>query len=595
MKLVLAVMASCAFAVHAALPAVTFKPAISVDLAAGGVEVRIAVADFDGDGNPDLVTTPDLFAPEAFPNVDGVTLLFGDGQGAFPGMKGFLAGEYLTDIDAADFNGDGIPDLVTTEAFDGSGKTVPVGICGSTGPRVPVFLGSALGSFTLNPPCLYAGRRPGSAAAADFDEDGLTDLVVTISSYDNNTVDRDTYFLSGKGNGSFAAGKVFVTEKSNHVFAADFNRDGHLDLAMPGRIYLGTGRGTFAPGPVLAGGEAVGDVNGDSIPDVASLGTNNLFNPADDVVRVRLGQADGSLIAFGVPLPTGTDPTVESHPLAVAIADLNGDGYGDVVVVNRETDDAAIYLRDPAATFYPRQNVSTAALAQNGTLSTSSRGLAIADWNKDGHLDIVVSNYNPTADGTPSDGTVTVLIQDAVARPAAADDTAVTPENTAVLIDVFANDSDRSGTLDANSITIVRPPAHGSAVKTGGAVSYTPAAGFAGVDDFRYTIRNTGGTVSNIATATVIVKRSNKLPVAGNDTATTASSAAVTINVLANDYDPDGNLLPDTVVLMSQPASGSASVDPLAGAVTYQPGVPEATALPMWCWTMAAPRPTSQP
>ncbi len=273
----------------------------------------------------------------------------------------FLAGEYLTDIDAADFNGDGIPDLVTTEGFDGSGQSVAVGLCSSTGPRVPVFLGSSIGSFTLQSPCLVAGRRPGAAVPGDFDEDGLIDLVVTLSSADVNTQDRNTYFLSGNGNGSFAAGQVFLTEKSNHVSAADFNRDGHLDLAMPGRSISAAGAAPLLPGPVIGGGEAVGDINGDGIPDLASLGTNNLYNPADDVVRVRLGQANGSFIAFGVPLPTGTDPNVESHPVAVAIADLNGDGYGDIVVVNGETDDVAIYLRDPAAGFAPRQNMSTRA------------------------------------------------------------------------------------------------------------------------------------------------------------------------------------------------------------------------------------------
>jgi VCBS repeat-containing protein len=571
-QFVLAAVACAVFAAHAAGPAVLFKPATSVDLASGGVGDRIAIGDFDGDAYLDLATTPDLFAPESFPNVDGVTLLFGDGQGGFQQTNSLLAGEYLTDIDTADFNGDGILDLVTTEGFDGSGQSVPVGLCDSTGPRVPVFLGSAIGTFTLQSPCLYAGRRPGAAAAGDFDEDGLVDLVVSLSRADVGTLDRDTYFLSGNGNGSFAAGQVFATEKSNHVSVADFNRDGHLDLAMPASIYLGTGRGTFVAGPVAAGGEAVGDVNNDGIPDLASLGANNPYDAADDVVRVRLGQADGSLVAFGAPLPTGSDPNIESHPVAVAVADLNGDGYGDVVVINSETDDVAIYLRDPAGTFHPRQNISTAVLTQHGWSSSSPRGLAIADWNRDGHLDIVVSNYNPSADGTPYDGTLTVLIQDAVARPAAADDAAVTPEETAVLVDVFANDYDASDTLDANSIVIVRAPSHGSAVNTGGAITYTPAAGFAGVDDFSYTIRNTGNTVSNIATVRLMVKRGNKLPVARDDAAATTSNAAVTIDILANDNDPDGNLLPETVVLLSQPASGSASVDPLSGAVTYQPG-----------------------
>ena len=44
-------------------------------------------------------------------------------------------------------------------------------------------------------------------------------------------------------------------------------------------------------------------------------------------------------------------------------------------------------------------------------------------------------------------------------------------------------------------------------------------------------------------------------------------------DILANDHDPDGSLLPGTVVVLSQPASGGTSVNPLTGAVTYQPGV----------------------
>jgi VCBS repeat-containing protein len=573
MAFALAALACSVCTAHAAAPVIVFRPAGSADLAAGGVGDRIAVGDFNRDGHPDLAVTPDLSSPESYPNVDGVTLLFGDGEGAFPNTVSLLAGEYLTGIAVADFNGDGAPDLATAEGFDGAGLTVPIGLCNSVGPRVPVLLGAGNGSFALNPPCLDGGRRPGAVAAGDFDEDGFADLAVTLSSADLVTADRDTYFLSGNGDGSFAAGQVFKSEKSHHAIAADFNRDGHLDLALSGAVYLGSGRGIFAAGPTAGGGEAVGDLNGDGLADLASLGTNKRYYPADDVVTVRLGQPGGGFAAFGAPLPTGSDPGVESHPIAVAIADLDGDGYGDIVVANGETDDVAIYLRDPAAGFHPRQHVSTRATTARGTVNTRPQALAVADWNRDGHPDIVVANYNPSADGTPGDGTVTVLVQDAAARPAAADDAAVTAEDTTVLVDVYANDFDRTGILDANSIALARSPTHGTAANAGGGkFSYTPAAGFAGVDDFTYTLRNTGGTVSNVATATVIVTRSNKLPVARDDAATTLSNAAVTLDVLANDSDPDGSLLPSSVTLLSQPASGSASADPATGAVTYQPG-----------------------
>ncbi|MDO9221667.1 MAG: hypothetical protein Q7T90_11625, partial [Thiobacillus sp.] len=102
-RLVLAALASCATLVHGGGSTVVFNAPASVDLAAGGVGDRIAVGDFDRDGNLDMVTTPDLSAPESYPNVDGVSLLFGDGQGGFPQTSSVLAGEYLTGIATADF------------------------------------------------------------------------------------------------------------------------------------------------------------------------------------------------------------------------------------------------------------------------------------------------------------------------------------------------------------------------------------------------------------------------------------------------------------------------------------------------------------
>ena len=71
-----------------------------------------------------------------------------------------------------------------------------------------------------------------------------------------------------------------------------------------------------------------------------------------------------------------------------------------------------------------------------------------------------------------------------------------------------------------------------------------------------------------MATVTVLV---NTPPIAANDSAQTRSDTAVTINVLANDLDPDGSLNPGTVTVVSPPASGSAVVNP-DGTITYTPG-----------------------
>ncbi len=63
----------------------------------------------------------------------------------------------------------------------------------------------------------------------------------------------------------------------------------------------------------------------------------------------------------------------------------------------------------------------------------------------------------------------------------------------------------------------------------------------------------------------------NLPPVAVDDSATTAVGVAVTINVLANDFDPDGLLDPSTVQIVTPPTTGIATVDPVTGAITYTP------------------------
>ena len=94
-------------------------------------------------------------------------------------------------------------------------------------------------------------------------------------------------------------------------------------------------------------------------------------------------------------------------------------------------------------------------------------------------------------------------VLDALA-PTAANDTAVTTEGAAVVIDVIANDNDPDG--DKLTITSVGPAAHGSVAISGErTVTYTPAAGFIGVDTFTYTVCAPEGCLTSSSTAAVTV------------------------------------------------------------------------------------------
>ena len=152
--------------------------------------------------------------------------------------------------------------------------------------------------------------------------------------------------------------------------------------------------------------------------------------------------------------------------------------------------------------------------------------------------------------------------------PEAVDDAAATTAGQPVTIPVLANDSDPDG--DPLTVTGVTQPANGSVqVNPNQSVTYTPFAGFTGTDTFTYTISDgRGGTATASVTVTVTQSSTNLPPVANNVAATTQQGQAVTIDVTANDSDPDGD--PLTVTAVTQPAHGSTSILS-ASTVRYTP------------------------
>jgi hypothetical protein len=156
-----------------------------------------------------------------------------------------------------------------------------------------------------------------------------------------------------------------------------------------------------------------------------------------------------------------------------------------------------------------------------------------------------------------------------VERPTAADDWTDTDGTTPVTVNVLANDTDPNGTqhLRKGSITIVGQPAHGTVtVHANGTVTYKANGSFEGMDTFSYTVRDDKGAVSLPAHVYVRVNR----PTAADEWTDTDGTTPVTLSVLPNAADPDGNqhLVPGSLRIVSRPAHGVAVVHK-DGTITY--------------------------
>jgi hypothetical protein len=297
--------------------------------------------------------------------------------------------------------------MIAAGDFNGDG-ILDIGEVNKYGTVVTILLGNGDGTFKT-----MTGPTPSTyttaVVAGDFNGDGQLDLAVSLAATGYPPL-GSIEILLGNGDGTFTsvANSPAVGIYSSVSAAADFDGDGKIDLlvndAAGTRILLGSGDGTFtqAPATGLSATLAIGDLDGDGFPDLVAGGTTSN-------VTVYLSNGDGTFRPAATTVATGIQPS------SAVIADFNGDGIPDLVVSSSFYGSVTVYLAKGDGTFTPVTGSTNPAI--NEPLA-----FVAADVNHDGKLDLVITNYNSYA-GDSQDPDLTILLGngDGTFTPAAID------------------------------------------------------------------------------------------------------------------------------------------------------------------------------
>jgi hypothetical protein len=398
-----------------------------------GAGAHLFLADLDQDGKEDLAITTDHFAD----------VYWGEGEGKFTGAESFTVPLYPLAFFTADLAGNGRKDLVLAGQ---DGSVVALSNLGHRSFRAAMTThsgqatGIVAGDFNADgradvavvntPPCkapcsgsvtvfpgtgqtwFDPGKRYGigmhgaAIAAGDLNGDGIPDLVVTNTTAGDHA---DVSVLLGVKGGGFAAARNYMLGSlSNDIVLADMNRDGKLDLVEDGGIALGKGDGTFGPlHPFPEGlgfGQpypttfsmhlAVGDLNGDGIPDVVASYVPPGMSAFASQVWVLLGDGKGNFKANQL---EDVNLLVQ-QVVGIAIGVLQPGGHPNIVLGNNVVNpgggtfmNAVIFSGDGKGNFQE----SAAPVAQ---IDSGSGGhVVLADFNHDGILDIGIGSADQFA------------------------------------------------------------------------------------------------------------------------------------------------------------------------------------------------------
>ncbi|EHR6471725.1 tandem-95 repeat protein [Vibrio parahaemolyticus] len=469
------------------------------------------------------------------------------------------------------------------EVFKDTDSSLEFSVSGNNSIQISIVNGVA----TINPTADWNGSEILTFTATDPSGESVSQTVnftvapvVDIEADSTNVVEDTPTIINVLGNDTFEGKDKVVSldaENGPKNGTVIVNNDGTVTYT-PNDNYVGKDTFTYI---VTSGGVSESttvEVNVTPVNDAPVAKDDIATTQEDTAVTIDVlpndTDVDGdklSIQSASVPEAQGKVEIVDGKLVFTPAENFNGDAEITYTVTDGAlTDQATVKVTVNAVNDTPvvESNIADQALAEDFTPYTIDLNTAFSDVdNVDGELTFSVSgNSNiqvaivngiatitPTADWNgsetltftatdPSGESISQTVNFTVAPVAdIVADSVTVVEDTPTIIKVLGNDTfegdDKVVSLDTNN-----GPANGTvSINPDGSVTYTPNDNYHGTDSFTYIV--TSGGVSESTTVSVDVTPVNDAPVAKDDIATTQEDTAVTIDVLSNDTDVDGDKL----------------------------------------------------